>query len=182
MQAGYFTGSDRITISKAALLAERLTQQHFDMGENEWKHHPYGMYTRREVDHSLHEAEAFAHVVMFKSSTDARQKGNQAEKYGIVLQDPNILLALLRSSLHDLWTLGLFVLTHELVHIVRFRKFGVDFFAGVHDRDREEEHVQAITRDILSGVTNTDYLLDLYNKQTNKVARKPRNVGDYGGC
>ena len=78
------------------------------------------------------------------------------------IQDPNILRALLRSYEHDLWTLGLFVLTHELIHIVRFRRFGVDFFATTRERDREEDLVHGITREVLAGVTNTDYVLGLY--------------------
>jgi hypothetical protein len=163
MQAGFFTGSDLKTITKAALLAEGLTQQYFGLGEEEWKLNPYGFFTRREIHESLREAEAFAHVILYTNTGIAEKKRKPEEKFGIVLEDPNILLALLRTSLHDLWTLGLFVLTHEMIHIVRFRKFGVDFFAGVHERDKEEERVHGITREILSGVTNTDRVFDLYD-------------------
>lgn len=163
MQAGFFTGSDLKTITKAALLAEGLTQRYFGLGEEEWKLNPYGFFTRRETHESLRETEAFAHVILYTKAGVAEKKRNPEEKFGIVLEDPNILLALLRTSHHDLWTLGLFILTHEMTHIVRFRKFGVDFFAGVHERDKEERRVHGITREILSGVTNTDYVFDLYD-------------------
>lgn len=182
MQAGFFTGTDLRTITKAALLAERLTQRHFDLSEDEWKRNPYGVFTRREVDESLHEAEAFAHVVVLKNMNHSPAGSKAREKYGIVLQDPNILLALLRSSFHDLWTLGLFILTHELVHIIRFRKYGADFFACVQERDKEENLVHDITREILSGVTNTDYLLRLYDSQLTLLREKSTYIGLHGGA
>lgn len=163
MRAGFFTGPDLKTITKAALLAEGLTQRYFGLGEEEWKVNPYGFFTRREIRESLLQTDAFAHVILYaKSGTDEKERESE-ERYGIVLEDPNILHALLRTSLHDLWTLGLFVLTHEMTHIVRFRKFGVDFFAGAHERDKEEKRVHGITREILSGVTNTDHVFDLYD-------------------
>ena len=68
----------------------------------------------------------------------------------------------MRQSQHDLWTISLFVLTHELIHVVRFKKFNVDFFAEPGLRQTEESLVQSITREILSGVTNTDQLLAKY--------------------
>ncbi|MEI8183265.1 MAG: hypothetical protein WCG29_11245 [Desulfomonile sp.] len=182
MKAGFFTGSDLKTITKAALLAEGLTQRHFGLSGDEWKVNPYGFFTRRQIHDSLHEAEAFAHVILYERKPAPDKKGKPRENFGIVLQDPNILLALLRSSFHDLWTLGLFILTHELTHIIRFRKFGVDFFTSVHERDKEEKRVHHITREILSGVTNTDYVLDLYESRANPVLEKSICMRSYGGA
>jgi hypothetical protein len=162
--AGFFTSADRNVLGKAAALAEGLTWRYFDLPADEWKRNPYGIFTRKEVDGSLLEPDVLAQVVRYRPARSPRATAEDA-RYGIVLQDPNILLALLRSCAHDLWTLGLFVLTHELVHIVRFRKSGADFFAGAHERDKEERVVHAMTREILSGVTNTDYVLSLYESE-----------------
>jgi hypothetical protein len=165
-----FTASDRRTIGKAASLAERLTMGYFGLPEDQWKRNPYGIFTRKDVDSALYESDVFANVIRFRSS---RRPGEESgsEKYGVLLQDPNILLALLRSPRSDLWTLGLFVLTHELVHIVRFRNFDVDFFADIEYRDQEEQLVQGVTRKILSGVTNTDHVLDLYDREAGLAPR-----------
>jgi len=162
--AGSFTSADRTTISKAASLAEGLTWSFFDLPADEWKRNPYGIYTRREVDKTLHEPDVFARVVRYRPPNRSGSTGDR-DRYGIVLQDSNILLALLRSGALDLWTLGLFVLTHELIHIVRFRKHNIDFFASAEERDNEEKVVQAMTKEILAGVTNTDRLLSLYESQ-----------------
>lgn len=162
--AGTFTRSDRTTISKAAVLAERLTQQYFDLAQGEWQRNPYGIFTCQEAGARLYEPDVFAHVIRYRSGVEG---GNprQPGRYGIVLQDPNILLALLRSGSNDLWTLGLFILTHELIHIVRFTKHNVDFFASANSRDNEEKLVHGMTKEILAGVTNTDHVLSLYERQ-----------------
>jgi hypothetical protein len=167
VSTGLFTTSDLTTIGKAAVLAERLTQSYFNLAPHEWKENPYTIFTHKQVGKALYEQDVFAHVVRYETTAGRSKKGRPGEKesYGVVLQDPNILLALLRSAMHDLWTLGLFILTHELTHIVRFKKYHVDFFAPVEDRDREEKLVHGITQEILAGTMNTDYVLSLYEKQ-----------------
>ena len=167
--AGYFTISDRAVIRRAALMAEVLTQRYFDLGEDAWRRNPYNILTRREVGRTLCVEDAFANVVRFEYPKENVHKRVHTVDYGIVLHDPNILLALLRSSRPDLWTLGLFVLTHELIHIVRFREHAVDFFSPVPDRNEEESLVQSMTFEILSGVTNSEYVVELYNQRKSSV-------------
>jgi hypothetical protein len=160
--AGLFTQSDFRTITKAAVLAETLTQRFFDLPLDGWRREPYSLFTRKEVCQKLYERDAFAQLIRYAPGSTRPDRSARRERYGVVLQDPNILMALLRSSNHDLWTLMLFVLTHELVHIVRFSRHNVDFFAPIDDRDREENLVHDMTREILSGVSNTDNLITLY--------------------
>jgi hypothetical protein len=162
--AGLFTQSDFRTITKAAVLAETLTQRFFNLPVDGWKSQPYTIFTRKEVGQRLYDQDAFAQVIRYAPGTARSNESARKERYGVVLQDPNILMALLRSSNHDLWTLMLFVLTHELVHIVRFMRHNVDFFAPAADRDREEDLVHDMTREILLGVSNTDNLIALYEK------------------
>jgi hypothetical protein len=161
---GYFTPSDLVTIDRATTLAEQLTLAYFNLPEDEWKANPYGIFTHKEVDKGLHHQDVFAHVFRYRRKASSARHGRDDHVYGIALQDPNILRALLRSADHDLWTLCLFTLTHELTHILRFRKFGVDFFAPVHQRDEEEGIVHAMAHEMLVGVANTDALLELYNQ------------------
>lgn len=173
MHTCFFTGSDRQIIMRAALVAERLTERYFDLREDEWVRNPYGVYTQRDVHESLHEPNVFANVVMYGTHVKKSGGKDKEKRFGIILQDPNILLALLRSSCNDLWTLGLYILTHELVHITRFRKYGVDFFADVAQRDKEEQVVHEMTRDILRGTTPLDYVLELYDKQVRWPISEP---------
>lgn len=159
---GLFTSSDLATVTRAAVLAEKLTTDHFSLSDDEWDRNPYAVLTRKEVRDSFYQEDVFAHVVRrAPEQADGSKKGLR-EDFAIVLQDPAILRALLRSTSRDLWTLALFILTHELIHIVRFRKFGVDFFASSKERDEEEKVVYGVTEKILSGVSNTNELIQLY--------------------
>jgi hypothetical protein len=171
--AGLFTESDLMTICRAASLAERLTEKHFNLHEGHWKSEPYAIFTLKQVNRGLYEPDVFANVIRYKTRVDQQKKTKTvpAERYGIVLQDPNILRALLRQSHHDLWTISLFVLTHELIHVVRFKKFNVDFFAEPGARQTEESLVHSITGEILSGVTNTERLLAMYADRKNLLEK-----------
>ncbi len=169
--AGFFTRSDLAILGKAASVAELLTKKYFDLTEDDWKRNPYAVFTRKHVTRNLYEDAVFASVIRFGGRPDRGKNEPRVENYGIVLQDPNILLALLRSSEHDLWSLGLFVLTHELIHIVRFRKFGADFFACADDRDKEEKLVHGITHELLSGMNHMAPMLDHYQEHAALLQR-----------
>jgi len=159
-----FMPSDLVTIDRAAVLAEKLTSEYFRLPDDEWYRNPYGIFTRKEVDEALHSENVFAHIVEMEPRAGARRAQRRRATFGVVLQDPEILHALLRVNCIDLWTLALFILTHELTHIVRFRKSEGDLYATGPDRQREEQVVHAITSDILSGVTNTEGLIQLYDQ------------------
>ncbi len=160
---GLFTESDRTTVDRAARLAEGLVAQYFDLAHDDWIKNPYSLMTWKEAAKYLRDANVFAQTVRFDSRhTGKIQRAKPQDYYGVLLADPAILRALLRPQRHDLWTLGLFVLTHELVHIVRFRKFGVDFFGTPCEREKEEEVVHKITREMLAGVESMDSLFSLY--------------------
>jgi hypothetical protein len=164
ISAGLFTQSDLRTITKAAALAETLTQRFFGLPEDGWKREPYTIFTRKEIGRRLYEQDAFAQVIRYEARPHQSHRKARKERFGVVLQDPNILMSLLRSTKHDLWTLMLFVLTHELIHIVRFSRYNVDFFAPIEDRDKEENLVHDMTTEILAGMDNTDELIALYDK------------------
>jgi hypothetical protein len=168
-----FTPSDLSIIDRASVLAEQMTGDYFNLAADEWKRNPYGIFTRKEVERPLEVESVFAQIVRFRPGKARSTDRDRGESFGIILQDPNILRALLRSTLHDLWTLVLFIMTHELIHIVRFRRFSVDFHAPEAEREREETLVHAITRDILAGVANTDDVLNLYQSRIEGIQTGP---------
>jgi hypothetical protein len=161
---GFFTESDRFIVSRASLLAESLVVRYFDLAPDEWTKNPYSLFTWKETAPWLRDSNVLAQTVRIGPRKNGRnlQIRDDTSCYGVLLQDPAILRTLLRPHKHDLWTLGLFVLTHELVHIVRFRRFEVDFCGSQEDREIEEKVVHNVTSEILSGVENTDKLLNLY--------------------
>lgn len=171
-----FLPSDLAIVGRAATVAEDLTTAYFNLRPDEWKRNPYDIFTGKHVDDYLYEPDAFASVVKVVSGKRSREASARHERFGIVLQDPNILRALLRPANYDLWTLLLFVLTHELIHIVRFRLFGVDFFGGAEGREREEKLVHGVTKDILKGAPNTAALLRFYDDENMRYREIPYNT------
>lgn len=153
--SGLFTKSDLETITRAARLAENLTCDYFDLPADEWKTNPYRMLTIKHVSRDFHIDQVFAHVVRIQSTPKASNTIIPQDMYGVVLQDPYILRELFRSGSYELWTLVLYVLTHELTHIVRFKKFNVDFFSSFSGRQDEERIVDGHTREILNGTVSS---------------------------
>ena len=154
MPKGQFTVYDLNTIDRAVVLAERLASDYFGLASDEWTRNPYGVLTRKEIDPSLYEEGVFAQVIRYEraESPKAKQERRAKRDFGIILQDPHILRALLRANLQDLWTLALYIMTHELIHIVRFRRRQAEFFSSVAEREKEERVVHGITQEILADI------------------------------
>ena len=57
--------------------------------------------------------------------------------------------------------LMLYIATHELVHILRFNNGECDFDMPFEEREREEDRVHRITRDVLTPVVNSELNLVL---------------------
>ncbi len=156
--SGLFTQSDLETISRAAKLAENLTCDFFGLPSNEWKLNPYRMLTLKNVSRDFHIDQVFAHVVRIQTVKKSSKVSEASGLYGVVLQDPYILRELFRTESLELWPLALYVMTHELTHIVRFKKFEVDFFGSGVDRKNEEEAVDGFTREILHGTVSLKHI------------------------
>jgi len=76
-------------------------------------------------------------------------KSAQYDLYRICLQDHNILSTLDQESKLSLLPLLIYVITHELVHIIRFSQFHQLFDATTEEKEQEEKRVHSLTRQIL---------------------------------
>jgi hypothetical protein len=84
--------------------------------------------------------------------------------YKICLQDDAILAALDQHPELAMLPFALYIITHELIHIVRFSKFLQGFDASAEERLSEEKRVHERTHDILSTIrlTGLATVLDFY--------------------
>ena len=82
--------------------------------------------------------------------------------YKICIQDHSILSALDRSPDIKLFPFTLYIVTHELIHIVRFKNFLQNFMATPPEKMVEETKVHDTTHDILRNVP-MDGLSDVLN-------------------
>ncbi|MBW1754398.1 MAG: hypothetical protein JRJ46_15240, partial [Deltaproteobacteria bacterium] len=97
---------------------------------------------------------------------DASLSSAAYDFYKICLQDHAILAAIAQSPGIKLLPFILYIVTHELIHIVRFSKFLQGFDASQNETAAEEARVHDITREILGpvGIPGLDNVLKFYDK------------------
>jgi hypothetical protein len=150
-------------ISKAVEIAEDVTANHFKISTAQWKHVRYDIRTLAELSPDEIADYAFAQITRYSGKSDlSRQR--QYDYFQICLQDQNIMAAVARDERVKLLPLGVYVVTHELVHIVRFCKFLQRFDAEPPERQQEEMRVHEITQKALGSlrISHLDYILEVY--------------------
>ena len=143
-------------VSSARERAASLVSDYYRVAPREWLQMPYEVRTLRSLDSSEVTDSALAQTVCYAFK---RQAGSIVVKEGdlfrICLQDHRILGAV-RDLQLGLGSLLMYVLTHELIHVVRFgqRLQSIDL---PHElRSYEERKVEKTTRTILAKAGDPD--------------------------
>jgi hypothetical protein len=152
-------------VGEALDVAEDVTGNFYKLSTEQWKRHPYDVKTLASLTNREIIPSAFA--VLHKGVVNADHLARDIAKrdvYFICLQDDRILWAVDRDKDIRLFPLLVYVLTHELVHIVRFSKFVKRFESSGKSREDEESIVHATTHEILQRISlpRLDKVLDLY--------------------
>lgn len=160
-----FGKNEILAVRDAVDIAEDLTGNYFKASLGQWL--KYGYEIKTLVSLARHEITEDAFALLQKASLDREplsRRDRVRDCYIICLQDHQILKALERDTSLVLQPLLVYVLTHELVHIVRFRTFLQRFEVGEAEREKEEELVHEICFDILRGFSNPEigYVLKSY--------------------
>ena len=153
------------TVNNAVAMAEELVSNAYKMSENQWLRRRYDVSTLAELDHAEIVDGPFAQVVRFSGRLKGTSLGSAAyDYYKICLQDHAILSALEMEPGLALFPFILYIITHELIHIVRFSKFLQNFDASADERMAEEKRVHKFTHDILSPVRleGLPFVLEFY--------------------
>lgn len=148
-----FSREQRKLIVCATDEAQERTSRYYCIPPHHWQRLPYDLLTRQDHGWEPLPDEVLAGVHQVKAVTPAR--ASSYDFYRIQLNDPGILTAAHRERLSsDLYPFLVFIITHELVHLVRLSSILDDVSRLPHSPQAEEERVQAISRQILS---NTEY-------------------------
>ena len=140
-------------LNKAVSLAEELVSNHFKMSASQWLHPKYDVKTTIDLAPEEMVDGPFAQIIRYEGKPKGSQLGSGAyDFYKICLQDHAILKTLDAHATMTLMPFCLYVITHELVHIVRFSKFLQNFKATAEEKLDEERRVHALTHRILSSV------------------------------
>jgi hypothetical protein len=144
-----FDPSQRLQVSRAAARAEELTRNFYRIPGRERPRFPYDLATL--ADDPGPRRRVFADVVRVVVPASSETGRDRREIYRIRLRDDQLLAATDARGDVGLFPLLLYVVTHELVHVVRFES-GLAVFddADTRTRGREEVRVHSITQKVLA--------------------------------
>ena len=148
-----FTPSQIKIVTNAVAIAEELVSNYFKMSASEWLRPKYDVKTLVDLTPEEIVHGPFAQIVRYEARHKDMSLGSSTyDYYKICLQDHAIHSALDEAPEIQLNPFSLYIVTHELIHIVRFSKFLQNFEAAPEYRMAEEKRVHDKTRKILSDV------------------------------
>jgi hypothetical protein len=148
-----FNSEQLSIVTHAVGMAEELVSNHFKMSDSQWLRPKYDVRTLAELEPPEIIDGPFAQIIRYKGQPREKYLGSSTyDFYKICLQDHAILAALQENFDLPMLPFILYIITHELIHIVRFSKFLQGFDASPDERLAEENRVHARTREILSVV------------------------------
>jgi hypothetical protein len=162
-----FNADQISTVNSAVEMAEELVSNFYKMSASQWLRPKYDVKTIVDLNPEEILDEPFAQIIRYKGQRKDTSLGSSAyDFYKICLQDHCILMALEHTPGLKLFPFTLYIVTHELIHIVRFSKFLQSFDASPEEKIEEETRVHKDTHQILSNVqiTGITTVLDFYNQ------------------
>ncbi|MDP3183074.1 MAG: hypothetical protein Q8M54_09710 [Desulfobaccales bacterium] len=151
MAHAYFHPHHKELLQEAVVIAEEVTSEFFKLTQGHWLKARYDILTLEALQQEEISPHALALVAKYGGQPQGRHLPSTFfDFYRICLQDHNILKALETGGELRLFPLLVYVLTHELVHIVRFSQYLARFEASPEEKRQEEEQVHRLTQRILA--------------------------------
>lgn len=153
----FFNKAQLHQVQEAVSVSEDLVSDYYKMSSIQWLRSRYEVRTARDLD--IHEVVdgPFAQVLGYRGCPKDTSLGSASfDFYRICIQDGSILSAIDQSIIDlKIFPFLLYVIVHELIHIVRFARFQQIYICACEaDCARDEERiVHDITREILKGIT-----------------------------
>lgn len=150
-KARYFHQHHKELLNEAAVIAEEATSDFFKLSPSHWRRARYDILTMEALRAEEISPHALALVAKYNGRPQDRLLGSAVfDFYRVCLQDHNILKTLKHVDNLSLFPLLLYIVTHELVHIVRFSQFLALFEAPEEHKQEEERRVHQLTQRILA--------------------------------
>ncbi len=129
--------------------AEEQISRYYCIPPHRWQQLRYDFLTRQDTEWEPLPAVILARVQRLEKISPRRSQ--PFDFYRIQLNDPSILTAVKRENLDDdLYHFLIYILTHEMVHLVRLSTIIGRERDHAICRDSEEDRVQKVSRQILS--------------------------------
>lgn len=141
-----FDQEEILVLRQAIDIAEELIGDHYKVSTTEWKRYRYDIQSLKDLSQQEVTDDAFAQIRRYLRHPSLRTRGSEpGDFFKICLQDHIIRRAIQRDSRIRLLPLALYIVVHELIHVVRFAKFLHSFDSKEEERDAEERRVHALT-------------------------------------
>ena len=151
-----FNTEELLKVDGAVKVSEELVNNHFKMSSGQWLKNRYDIKTAKDL--ASHECVdgPFAQVMKYEGrKKDVSLGSSSFSFYKVCLQDNAILTMVSQKNELSLEPFLLYILTHELVHVVRFLKFK-QRYENKNEADvtlDEERKVHLLTHTILKPVS-----------------------------
>jgi hypothetical protein len=141
-------------VNNCVAMAEELVSNFYKMTASQWAAAcAYDIKTLADLSPEEIVHGPFAQVIRYKGRPKNSALGSSTyDFYKICLQDHAILSVLKELADIKLFPFTLYIVAHELIHIVRFSKFLRNFEASHEEIMAEETHVHTVTHAILKSV------------------------------
>lgn len=148
----YFNEEEMEVVNQSVALAEELVNNSYKLSSSQMAQLNYDVKTSAHLLASEKSEEHFAQIVRYAAKRKgAVLKTDTEDFYKICVQDPAILRVLKSNADLNLSSFLLYIVCHELIHVVRFRSFLQNFNAPFAERHAEESKVHGRTHDLLAG-------------------------------
>ena len=161
-----FSSGQLEIVNNAVAMAEELVSNHYKMSASQWLGPRYDVKPLAELVQGEIIDGPFAQIIRYRGQRRNTSLGSATyDFYKICLQDHTIRSTLEGTPGIELFPFCLYIITHELIHIVRFSKFLQSFDASPEERMDEEKRVHRKTHDILQSVQidGLSNVLEFYN-------------------
>jgi hypothetical protein len=140
-------------VNEAAEMSEELVSNYYKMSASQWLHRRYDIKTLSELKPEEIVHGPFAQIIRYEGKHKDTSLGSSTyDLYKICIQDHAICNVLAQSPQIRLLPFSLYIISHELIHIVRFTKFLQGFDVSTEEKMAEESRVHKTTHTILKSV------------------------------
>ena len=156
-----------LTVNNAAAMAEELVSDYYKMSASQWLNRRYDIKTVHNLKPEEIVYGPFAQIIRYEAQRqDSALNTGTFDFYTICLQDHAILKTLAENEQLSLFPFSLYIVAHELIHIVRFSRFIQGFEASEEERNVEEVRVHTITHLILEkeNVPGMSHVLNFFKQ------------------
>jgi hypothetical protein len=150
-----FSLSDQECVDRAVTISEELVSNFYKMSSSEWLRGKYEIKTAKDLKEYEFVDGPFAQVVKYEGKRkDTHLSSYSYNFYIICIQDSKIIKVVKDDENLLLYPFLVYILIHELIHIVRFLKFQQLYEISTEEEVTisEERRVHKITWDIFNPV------------------------------